>query len=366
MFEKAPKIGQICGGKRKQGSIYCSKHMVQRPDGSCDNTPPPQHKLARLNPTIKRLVHMVTGFVLESADTKVVIGRLLKEAPEDRKLLDAGYHALLEQERDEVEFWGFSWPQSPPPSSPKQARVHRVERPEEEEDPPSPSKRARREERREDPIVVYTDGACPGNGQGAQVAGAGVWFGPDDRRNLSERVPGEATNNRAELYAAVRALELTQGSEYVRIVTDSQYMVNGMTKWVHDWVKRDFASVKNADLFRRLLELQEGRRVEWQYTPGHAGVEGNEQADRLAVQACRDPEAPAPRAAAAAPSSFAALKAKIKSISAAPPGGKRAKTKALEAEGGRESTSVQAKRKEKLTYDSDDDEMSEPEMDVDN
>ncbi len=367
MFEKAPKIGQICGGKRKAGSIYCTRHVVQRGDGSYDNTPPAQHKLAKLNPDIKRLVHLVTGFVLESADTKVVIGRLFKESqiPEGRPTTGCGYHALVDEEREEAEFWGFAWPTAPAPSSPKQAKVHRVEE-RADDDPPSPGKRARKEPKeakKADPVIVYTDGACPGNGQGAQVAGAGVWFGPGDARNLSERVPGDATNNRAELYAAVRALEATEGTEHVRIITDSQYLVNGMTSWVHDWVKKDFASVKNADLFRRLLALQQGRKVEWQYTPGHAGVEGNEQADLLARRACEQTITPAPRQPP--PSSFSSLKARLKAVPAAPRKGAKEKQTVGNDEKARESTSLEEKRKEKLTYDSEDEVMSEPE-DVDN
>ncbi|KAJ7693846.1 ribonuclease H-like domain-containing protein [Mycena rosella] len=83
--------------------------------------------------------------------------------------------------------------------------------------------------------VVYSDGACKGNGQGATVAKAGIgaWRGPGDPRNIAERCPGDQTNNRAEFIAIIRILEVTpQSQQTLRIKTDSQYCINCVTVWL--------------------------------------------------------------------------------------------------------------------------------------
>lgn len=78
-------------------------------------------------------------------------------------------------------------------------------------------------------LSIYTDGACSGNGKANSRAGLGVWFGPNDPRNLSERVPGAAqTNNRGEVFAAIRALEVVEGAIDVVIYTDSKYLIKGV------------------------------------------------------------------------------------------------------------------------------------------
>jgi ribonuclease HI len=77
-------------------------------------------------------------------------------------------------------------------------------------------------------ISVFTDGACPSNGQKNAIAGVGVWFGNEDPRNISERLPpGPQTNNRAELWAVIRALQSIPPNERVEIYTDSTYVMNG-------------------------------------------------------------------------------------------------------------------------------------------
>ncbi|WP_085047235.1 ribonuclease HI, partial [Brevirhabdus pacifica] len=138
-------------------------------------------------------------------------------------------------------------------------------------------------------LFAYTDGACSGN------PGPGGWgallIAREDGKVIKERElkGGEAdtTNNRMELLAAISALEsLTRPSTLV-IVTDSAYVKNGVTSWIHGWKRNGWKTstrkpVKNEDLWRRLDEAQARHNVEWRWIKGHAGHEENERADELA------------------------------------------------------------------------------------
>jgi len=138
-------------------------------------------------------------------------------------------------------------------------------------------------------IVAYTDGACSGN------PGPGGWGALlqalDGDRVVKERElkGGEAatTNNRMELLAAITALEsLTRPSE-VTVVTDSAYVKNGVTSWLHGWKRNGWKTaakkpVKNEDLWRRLDAAQARHQVTWEWVKGHAGHPENERADTLA------------------------------------------------------------------------------------
>jgi ribonuclease HI len=133
-------------------------------------------------------------------------------------------------------------------------------------------------------VEIYTDGACKGN---PGVGGWGVLLRYGDTRR--ELHGGEAltTNNRMELTAVIRALEVLKRRCEVRLHTDSQYVQQGISTWIHDWKKRgwrtaDKKPVKNEDLWRRLDELAAGHDVEWIWVEGHAGDPGNERADELA------------------------------------------------------------------------------------
>jgi len=137
-------------------------------------------------------------------------------------------------------------------------------------------------------LYAYTDGACSGN------PGPGGWgvlmIAREGGQVVKERTlnGGEAhtTNNRMELLAAISALEaLTRASE-LTIVTDSAYVKNGVTEWIHSWKRNgwrtaDKKPVKNADLWQTLDELAATHRVEWRWVKGHAGDPGNERADEL-------------------------------------------------------------------------------------
>jgi ribonuclease HI len=133
-------------------------------------------------------------------------------------------------------------------------------------------------------VTIYTDGACKGNpGPG----GWGAWLSSKGKE--IELFGGEmnTTNNRMELTAVIEALASLKRSCEVHIYTDSQYVRQGITEWIHNWKKRgwktaDNKPVKNADLWQRLDALRVLHRVDWRWVKGHSGDPGNERADMLA------------------------------------------------------------------------------------
>ncbi|NWR79171.1 RNH1 Ribonuclease, partial [Centropus unirufus] len=142
--------------------------------------------------------------------------------------------------------------------------------------------------------VVYTDGCCSGNGRHRARAGIGVYWGPGHPLNTSERLPGRQTNQRAEIHAACRAIEQARSHNIKKLLiyTDSQFTINGITSWVDNWKTNGWktssgASVINKEDFQRLDNLTEGMEIQWMHIPGHAGFQGNEEADRLAREGAR-------------------------------------------------------------------------------
>ncbi|WP_411431749.1 ribonuclease HI [Halotalea alkalilenta] len=136
-------------------------------------------------------------------------------------------------------------------------------------------------------VTIYTDGGCRGN-PGPGGWGAVLISGPHEK----ELKGGEAqtTNNRMELSAAIMALRTLNRACRIDLWTDSEYVRNGITKWVHNWIKRGWKTaakepVKNAELWRELLAECERHQIEWHWVKGHAGHPGNERADRLANDA---------------------------------------------------------------------------------
>jgi ribonuclease HI len=136
-------------------------------------------------------------------------------------------------------------------------------------------------------VEIATDGACKGNpgpgGWGAVIRGAGK------EKELSGGDPA-TTNNRMELTAAIRALAALTRPCRVTLSTDSRYVMDGLTKWIHGWRKNgwktaDRKPVKNAELWQELLDACEPHRIEWKWVKGHAGHPDNERADRLASDA---------------------------------------------------------------------------------
>ena len=132
--------------------------------------------------------------------------------------------------------------------------------------------------------IVYTDGACSGN------PGPGGWGATIKiDRETFEIYGGEdnTTNNRMELIAAIKALEYLNESYEITLYTDSNYVKDGITKWIFNWKKNNWKTsskktVKNCDLWIQLDTIQEKRKVTWNWVKGHSGNIGNERADELA------------------------------------------------------------------------------------
>ncbi|MDR3465641.1 MAG: ribonuclease HI [Xanthobacteraceae bacterium] len=133
-------------------------------------------------------------------------------------------------------------------------------------------------------VLVYTDGACSGN-PGPGGWGAILRFGEREK----ELSGGErhTTNNRMELMAAIAALEALKRPAVVDLTTDSQYVRDGITKWIHGWKRNgwrtaDKKPVKNVELWQRLDAALGQHEVRWHWVKGHAGHAENERADQLA------------------------------------------------------------------------------------
>ncbi|MBX3476006.1 MAG: ribonuclease HI [Brevundimonas sp.] len=134
-------------------------------------------------------------------------------------------------------------------------------------------------------VIIHTDGACKGN-PGPGGWGAVLQAGGGHEKQLWG---GEAntTNNRMELMAAIMALEALTRPCRVDLHTDSKYVMQGVTEWIHGWKRRgwktaDKKPVKNADLWMRLDAARDRHEVTWRWVKGHAGHELNERADALA------------------------------------------------------------------------------------
>tara|TARA_R110001583_G_scaffold3212_12_gene21023 strand:+ start:516 stop:986 length:471 start_codon:yes stop_codon:yes gene_type:complete len=136
-------------------------------------------------------------------------------------------------------------------------------------------------------IQVYTDGSCLGNpgpgGYGALLIYKG------HRKELSQGFT-LTTNNRMELLGAIEALASLSESCQVILTTDSQYVRQGITQWIHGWKKKGWKTanrqpVKNVDLWQRLDNLNQQHQVEWRWVKGHSGHPENERVDDLAREA---------------------------------------------------------------------------------
>lgn len=137
-----------------------------------------------------------------------------------------------------------------------------------------------------DTVVIYTDGACKGNpGPG----GWGVFLRYKGKEKELFGGDPETTNNRMELMAAIKGLEVLTRPCRVRLHTDSKYVLQGITEWMENWKKRGWKTasrqpVKNVELWQRLDNALQRHQVEWVWVKGHSGDHGNEKADFLANQ----------------------------------------------------------------------------------
>jgi ribonuclease HI len=144
-----------------------------------------------------------------------------------------------------------------------------------------------------DAVHLFTDGACSGNPGPGGWGTILRWRG--EEKELSGAEP-QTTNNRMELFAAIAGLEALKRPARVRIHTDSMYLKDGITKWIHAWKKKgwktaDKKPVKNVDLWQRLEAAIERHDVSWHWVRGHSGHVENERADeiaRLAIKQMRD------------------------------------------------------------------------------
>ncbi len=140
-------------------------------------------------------------------------------------------------------------------------------------------------------LFAYTDGACSGN------PGPGGWGvllqAKAGEQIVKERTlsggAGETTNNQMELMAAISALETLERASKITVVTDSNYVKNGITSWIHGWKRNGWKNsskkpVANAELWKRLDAAQARHEVTWKWVKGHAGHVENERADELARQ----------------------------------------------------------------------------------
>jgi ribonuclease HI len=146
-------------------------------------------------------------------------------------------------------------------------------------------------------IEIATDGACKGN------PGPGGW-GAILRQGTREReisgAESPTTNNRMELMAAIMALRTLKRPCRVELSTDSKYVMDGITKWIHGWQRNgwrtaDKKPVKNAELWQALIEAARPHRIDWKWVKGHAGHPENERADQLAnaaIEAARSGSRP--------------------------------------------------------------------------
>ena len=136
-------------------------------------------------------------------------------------------------------------------------------------------------------IKIYTDGSCLKN------PGNGGWAAIICTRNEMKKISGsekDTTNNRMELLATINALKEVNSEDLIEIYTDSKYVKNGITDWIHNWIKNNWKTsnkedVKNKDLWVQLHELSNNSKIKWNWVKAHAGNPLNEEVDMLAKKA---------------------------------------------------------------------------------
>ena len=136
-------------------------------------------------------------------------------------------------------------------------------------------------------VIIFTDGACSGN-PGPGGWGALLRYGDTEKELSGGEL--ETTNNRMEMMAAIKALESLKRPVQVELYTDSVYVRDGITKWIHGWRARGWKTakkkpVKNVDLWQRLEHAMGSHSIDWHWVKGHAGCSDNELVDELARNA---------------------------------------------------------------------------------
>ena len=136
-------------------------------------------------------------------------------------------------------------------------------------------------------VEIFTDGACRGN------PGPGGWAALLRSQGIEKMLSGaepETTNNQMELMAAIQGLEALKRTSLVALTTDSQYVRQGITQWIHGWKRNGWKTsqkqpVKNKELWQRLDAAVESHDVQWHWVKGHSGHEENERVDQAANDA---------------------------------------------------------------------------------
>jgi ribonuclease HI len=139
---------------------------------------------------------------------------------------------------------------------------------------------------------VYTDGACFDNGKENARCGSGIWIDNDDHRNEALRVPGENQSNQiGEIAAIIKAAGAAYLFQPLTIITDSKYVIDGLTEHLNTWEDQGWIGIKNAPHFRKAAYLLRRRTAttHFQWVKGHTGTQGNEESDRLAKAGAEKP-----------------------------------------------------------------------------
>ncbi len=138
-------------------------------------------------------------------------------------------------------------------------------------------------------VEIFTDGACSGN-PGPGGYGALLKCGPTTKE-ISGCEP-DTTNNRMEMMAVIEALRRLKRPCRIILTTDSQYVMKGMTQWIHGWIKKNWMNsqkkpVLNKDLWEEMLQLSKPHQIQWKWVRGHQGHTENERCDYLATEALK-------------------------------------------------------------------------------
>lgn len=128
-------------------------------------------------------------------------------------------------------------------------------------------------------VFLYCDGSSLGN------PGPGGWCSILEYNGHEKVISGgdpHTTNNRMELLSVIEALKLLKEKCEVEIISDSQYVVNGINQWLSGWINRNFKNVKNPEMWKEYINLSEGHKIAATWVKGHAGHQYNERCDKIA------------------------------------------------------------------------------------
>jgi len=139
-------------------------------------------------------------------------------------------------------------------------------------------------------VEIFTDGACSGN-PGPGGYGAVLKYG-DNQKEISG-CAANTTNNRMEMTAVIEALKQLKRPCKIRLLTDSRYVMDGMTRWMPTWIRNNWLTsqkkpVLNRDLWETMLDLSKSHKIQWEWVKGHTGHPENERCDQLAREALKE------------------------------------------------------------------------------